>query len=312
MFWLSMLFLVATLLFLVTYFSTRGKEDRDSKSVADFTFVGSWLTGIASFGLLIWSMVYIVPPGTVGVQTFFGKVQEEYITEGFNLIHPLMNVQEKSVRTHSYTLQDRESISVISKDGLRMSLDVTVNYRHIADDAPWTVRNIGRKYADTILYAPTRTAVREVASKFTAQELYSTKREEAAGTFSEALRAKIDVILDEYGYEGDVVVIQQVQLRNVTIPDRIVQAIEEKLQAQEEAQKMVFTLEKERQEAERKRIEAQGIKDFQDIVRQGIDEQLLTWKGIEATQNLADSKNTKIVIFGSSENGGLPLILGSN
>ncbi|NNE84161.1 MAG: hypothetical protein HKN28_09340 [Alphaproteobacteria bacterium] len=146
-------------------------------------------------------------------------------------------------------------------------------------------------------------------TQFNSQEAYSDKRELLADETQKRLVGRIAALLAERQYDGQAVAVQQVLLRDVKLPTQIRASIEQKLAAEQEAQRMVFVLQKETQEAERKRIEARGIKDFQNIVREGIDEQLLRWKGIEATERLAESQNTKIVVIGGTD--GLPLILNS-
>lgn len=175
--------------------------------------------------------------------------------------------------------------------------------------------NTGPNYTEKVILPAVRTAVREAASKFTSQQAYSSQREMLAFEVERSIREKIVSIVSSYYTDGEEqlvpVLVEQVMIRNVGLPVTLAEAIERKASAEQDSLAMVFTLEKERQEAQRKEIEAQGIQTFQTIVRQGIDEQLLRWKGIEATQALAQSPNSKVVIFGSNENGGLPLILNS-
>jgi regulator of protease activity HflC (stomatin/prohibitin superfamily) len=191
-----------------------------------------------------------------------------------------------------------------------MPLDVTLAYRLVSADAPWLFRSIGPDYVDKVVRPASRTAVREAIAGFTAQEAYSTRRLELAATMDQLLTTRIRDLLsqrDDFGNRTGFM-IEQVMIRNVQLPPRMKNAIEEKLEAEQQALRMRFILEKERQEAERKRIEAQGISDFQNIVSRGISDQLLAWKGIEATQHLAQSTNAKIVIVGNPKNG-MPLII---
>ena len=303
MIYLAIPFLIAGAV--VRYFAAKMEESSDTG------FLRALGIGLMGLGLALGTLstVTIVSAGHVGVKALFGKVQEDYLPEGLHFVNPFLSVIEMSVRTEAYTMTGEQTITVLSADGLRMPLDVTVNYRLIATDAPWAYRNLGYYYEEKLILPPTRTAVREAASLFTSQELYATKRNAAAGNMQSSLREKIDVILQEYNHTGSVVAVQQVLLRNVGLPDKVREAIEKKLEAEQQAQQMEFVLAKERQEAERKEIEAKGIAAFQDIVRQGIDEQLLRWKGIEATRELAESGNAKVLIFGNSDTGGLPVIL---
>lgn len=265
------------------------------------------------------SSVAIIPAGHVGVAVVFGKVSTRHLSEGLNLVNPFARVEKMSVRTETYTMsavfsegkvQGDDSIQALSADGLLMPLDITVAYRLVASDGPMLYRNIGPDYVDKIVRPAARTAVREAVAGFTAQESYSTRREELAKKMDEMLTQRLRSLLAQHedfrGRNG--FIIEQVMIRNVQLPPKVKDAIEEKLSAEQQALRMQFVLQKERQEAERKRIEAQGIADFQRIVAQGISEPLLAWKGIEATQQLAHSQNAKIVIIGNPKNG-MPLII---
>ena len=269
--------------------------------------------------LLLWSCIAVVPAGHVGVAVVFGKVQSHALSEGLNLINPFAVIEDMSARTETYTMsavptegkvQGDDSIQALSSDGLLMPLDITVAYRLIAADGPQMFRNIGPDYVDKIVRPSARTAVREAIAGFTAQEAYSTKREQLARRMDELLTQRLKELLAQHAeFQGrSGFVIEQVMIRNVQLPAKVKDAIEEKLSAEQQALRMQFVLQKERQEAERKRIEAQGIADFQKIVAQGISQPLLEWKGIEATQQLAHSQNTKIVVIGNPKNG-MPLII---
>lgn len=303
---LFILAIIASIVFFISLIVTLWGELNDKVPGILWTVISFIVTIV----LFIASLIVQVPTGHVGVKTVFSKVIEnEHLTEGLNFVLPWVDVNKMSVRTHSLSLSGNNAIQVLSSDGLKIDLDITVNYRLMGPDAPWVYQNLGTRYQESIVIPAVRTAVREASAQFTFQQLYSESRDEAAELMAKSVRKTIQVILDEYGRKGGVVTVQQVLIRNVGLPDKIKESIEQKLQAEQEAQRMVFVLEKEKQEADRKRIEAKGIKDFQDIVRQGIDEQLLRWKGIEATQELAKSTNSKVVIFGSSDTGGLPIIL---
>jgi regulator of protease activity HflC (stomatin/prohibitin superfamily) len=262
--------------------------------------------------------VVVVPAGHVGVPVLFGNVQQRTLEEGLRFKNPLAEVELMTVRTEVYTMSGTlregqkvgdDSIKVLSKDGLEMPLDISVAYRLVPGDAPGIYQTIGPNYIEKIIRPAARTAIREAASNFTAQEAYSTKRTELADSAQQGMSRRIQELLARQElFDGQGFVIQQVMLRNVSLPSRLRAAIEEKLSAEQEAQRMEFVLDKERKEAERKKIEAQGIQDFQKIVSEGISEQLLRWKGIEATSEIARSSNAKVIVIGSGE-GGLPVIL---
>jgi prohibitin 1 len=191
-----------------------------------------------------------------------------------------------------------------------MPLDVTIAFRLVGSDAPRVYRDIGEDYLEKIIRPASRTAVREAIAGFTAQEAFSTKREELPQKMHDLLAARIRALLEQRDtFKGATgFVVDQVMLRKIQLPDKVRNAIEAKLESAQQAEQMQFVLEKERQEAERKRIEAKGVSDFQTIVSQSINANLLQWKGIEATEALAKSQNAKIVVIGSGKNG-LPVIL---
>jgi regulator of protease activity HflC (stomatin/prohibitin superfamily) len=265
------------------------------------------------------SCAVIIPAGHVGVQVLFGKVKPTALTEGIQIINPFVDVQEMSVRTETYTMsatgnegptRGDDSIQALSSDGLLMPLDITIAFRLVGGDAPRVYRDIGADYVDKIIRPASRTAVREAIAGFTAQEAYSTKREALPQKMHELLTERMRSLLEQRedfrGATGFIV--DQVMLRKIQLPDKVKNAIEAKLEAAQQAEQMQFVLDKERQEAERKRIEAKGVSDFQTIVSQSINTNLLQWKGIEATEALSKSQNAKIVIIGSGKNG-LPVIL---
>ena len=279
---------------------------------------GKALAVLAGF-FLLWSFVAVVPAGHAGVPVVFGKVQNRHLSEGLNLVNPFASIQKMTVRTETYTMsaviqegpvKGDDSIQALSADGLLMPLDITVAYRLVPKDGPWIYRNIGPDYVDKVIRPTARTAVREAIAGFTAQEAYSTRREELGRRMDELLTSRLKALMSQHDDFGDKrgFFVEQVMIRNVQLPPKVKEAIEEKLSAEQQALRMQFVLQKERQEAERKRIEAQGIADFQRIVSLGISDPLLAWKGIEATQQLAHSANAKIVIIGNPKNG-LPLIV---
>ena len=275
---------------------------------------------LAAAGILFLSSAFvIIPAGHVGVQVLFGKVKPEPLTEGISVINPFATVQEMSVRTETYTMsatlsegtvRGDDSIQVLSSDGLLMPLDVTIAFRLVGTDAPRVYRDIGADYLEKVIRPASRTAVREAIAGFTAQEAFSTKREELPQKMHDLLASRIRSLLEQRDtFKGATgFVVDQVMLRKIQLPDKVRNAIEAKLESAQQAEQMQFVLEKERQEAERKRIEAKGVSDFQTIVSQSINANLLQWKGIEATEALSKSQNAKIVVIGSGKNG-LPVIL---
>jgi regulator of protease activity HflC (stomatin/prohibitin superfamily) len=245
--------------------------------------------------ILFYASIASVKSGHVGVLTLFGRVTGEVLSEGIHLVNPFKVNHEMSVRTQEI----KESASVPSSEGLVINLDTSLIFHLNAEKAAEVYQKIGPNYAEVLVEPNLRAAIREATAAHTANALYTGEREIVAKQISDQLSA----LLTKRGF-----IVESILLRDIQLPMTLKASIEAKQQAEQEALAMSFRLQKEKQEAERKRIEAQGIRDFQQIVAQGISSQLLEWKGIEATENLAKSANSKIVVIGNSK--GLPLILG--
>jgi prohibitin 1 len=241
---------------------------------------------------LLFSMVKIVPPGYVGILILFGKI-EGSITEGLHLVNPLVSMELMNVRTQEVF----EHAEAPSREGLNISLEVSCLYHLKPEEAVRVYRLIGPSYQEIVVKPQFRSAIRGVTVRHDAKDLYTSSREMIANEILETLVTD----LNKRGLE-----VENILLRRIQLPASVVEAINSKLAAEQEAQRMRFVLVKEEQEAQRKQIEAQGIQNFQRIVSQGISDQLLRWKGIEATSRLADSPNSKVVIIGGKD--GLPLI----
>ena len=258
------------------------------------------LAGVAVAALLVLLLLFAsvarVPAGHVGVLTLFGRVTGETLPEGIHLVNPFKENNILSIRTQ----QVKESASVPSSEGLVMALDTSLLYHLNPERAADAYQKIGPAYESTIVEPSLRAAIREATASHSANALYTGEREKVAREIYERLSAD----LNRRG-----ITVEQVLLRDIQLPATLKASIETKQQAEQESLAMSFRLQKEKQEAERKRIEAAGVRDFQQIVSQGISPALLEWKGIEATESLARSQNTKIVVMGNSKNG-LPIILG--
>lgn len=246
--------------------------------------------------LLLLSFFRIVPPGHVGVPVVLGRVQRQ-LPSGLGVVVPIATVALMDVRTNAYTMsstrdegQQRgdDAIDALASDGLTVALDVTVWFRLSSTAASWVYQNIGPDYVDKIVRPSIRTALRDAASRFTASELYS-----AGGRT--AYTAVVDSLLD-VAFEGKGIIRERVLLRRVKLPDVVMQAIEAKLAEDQNAQKMEFTLAKERKEAERKRIEAQGIADANRVIAGSLTNSYLTWYYVEMLKKVAESQNNTFVI----------------
>jgi regulator of protease activity HflC (stomatin/prohibitin superfamily) len=258
------------------------------------------IIGLAIVGLiaviLLFNCITRIGTGNVGVLTLFGRVTGESLPEGIHIINPLKTVNEMSIRSQSV----KESASVPSSEGLMMSLDTSLIYHLNPERAAEVFQKLGPTYEDVVIEPSLRSAIREATASHSANALYSGERDLVAKQIFDSLNSQLTA-------RG--MIIENILLRDIQLPATLKQSIELKQQAEQEALAMNFRLQKETQEAQRKRIEAQGVRDFQQIVAQGITPSLLEWKGIEATERLANSTNAKIVVVGNPKNG-LPLILG--
>ena len=252
------------------------------------------LIGLGIVGLigviLLSSCITRVPTGHVGVLTLFGRVTGEVLPEGMHLINPLKTSNEMSIQTQTI----KESASVPSSEGLVMNLDTSLIYHLNPEKASEVFQKIGANYETVVIEPTLRAAIREATASHSANALYTGEREMVAKQISDQLATALNP-------RG--LLVENVLLRDIQLPQTLKTSIEAKQQAEQEALAMNFRLQKEKQEAERKRIEAAGIRDFQQIVAQGISPQLLEWKGIEATELLSKSPNTKVVVIGNPKNG---------
>jgi len=242
----------------------------------------------------LYSSTTIVPAGHVGVQDFFGRVSDRILSPGINLIAPGTHVVKFSVQTREL----KEAASVPTSEGLIVNLDVSLLFRLRPEAAARVYKTIGTRFEGVVIDPQLRSIIRDVTAEYEAKFLYSSSRE----VVSQNMFKHIQVALVPRGIEAE-----QVLLRNVQLPPLLTTAIQEKLQAEQQAQRMRFVLDRERQEAERKRVEAQGIADFQGIVARGISAELLKWKAIEVAHELSKSPNAKLIVLGDKT--GLPIIL---
>ena len=263
--------------------------------------------GLVIIGILTSCFVQI-SPGEVGVQTLFGKVQTGVLTEGLNVVNPLIEVTHFDVRTQNYTMsavhdegdhEGDDAIRVLAADGLEVVIDLSVLYHIIPDKAPDILRTIGQDIKTVIVRPVSRTKIRDNAVFYDAVALYSTKREE----FQQKIFQTIEL---EFRNRG--IVLENLLIRNIQLPESVKTTIESKINAEQEAQKMKFVLDKERQEADRKRVEAQGIADYQRILTSTLTDKLIQYEQIKAQKELAASPNSKIVIMGGGKSA--PILLG--
>lgn len=252
------------------------------------------------------SSIKQIDAGQIGVQSLFGKVQDEILLSGLNVVNPLMEIKSIDVRTQNYTMSGvhnegevagDDAIRVLTADGLEVVIDLTVLYRVQANQAPKIVREIGYDFKNIVVRPITRTKIRDNAVYYTAVDLYSLKRDE----FQTRIFKTIEENLKARG-----MVLEQLLVRNISLPASVKGSIEEKIKAEQEAQKMQYVLQKEKQEAERKRVEAQGIADYQRIISMGLGDKQLQYEQIQAMKGLMTSPNAKVIIMGG---GKTPIIL---
>ena len=257
-------------------------------------------------GILVKSTV-MIDAGQIGVKVLFGNVQNEVLGSGLHFINPLMEVRSLDIKTQNYTMSGTndegmkktgdDAIRVLTADGLEVTIDLTVLYKLLPSEAPKLVRETGVDYTDKIVRPLTRTKIRDNAVYYDAISLYSSKRDEFQSRIFKSIEA-------DFKIRG--LVLEQLLVRNITLPQSVKTTIEQKINAEQDAQKMQFVLLKEKQEAERKRVEAQGIADYQRIINIGLTSQQLQYEQIKANLELAKSPNAKVIIMGR---GNTPVIL---
>lgn len=287
-----LIFLIIIVVIVTSLKRTAGSNERLSRMlniVRNIAYVAIAVT-------IILLAIVQVGPGEVGVQVLFGSVQNGTLHSGLNLVNPLVSVEKMDVKTQAYTMSSArdegqvkgdDAITSLSMDGLTIKLDLTVWYRLNDDDAPQVYRTIGTDYVEKIVRPAIRTAIRDASVLYSATDIYSSKREDFVHVVTKNL---------DDAFNGRGVVLERVLLRNVELPEKVRTAIDEKIAAEQQAQQMVYVLQKERQEAERKKVEAQGISDAQRIVSLTITPQYLQYNYIQTMKDLMNSKNSTFVI----------------
>jgi regulator of protease activity HflC (stomatin/prohibitin superfamily) len=279
---------------------------RNNPALEKFKPVGR-IVGFLFIALgIMTSCVKQIDAGDVGVKVLFGSIQNDVMSSGLHFINPLLDVKRIDVKTQNYTMSgihdegDRagdDAIRVLTSDGLEVTIDLTVLYRVVAADAPRLLRETGEDYRDKIVRPITRTKIRDNAVYYQAVDLFGNKRDE----FQQRIYKSIE---DDFKKRG--LMLEQLLVRNITLPNSVKASIESKINAEQDAKKMEFVLLKEKQEAERKRVEAQGISDYQRIINTGLTDQQLQYEQIKAMKELALSQNAKVIVMGK---GNTPLIL---
>jgi regulator of protease activity HflC (stomatin/prohibitin superfamily) len=290
--------MIAILIFLIIVIVVITSVKKSSDNDKLKKILGLIRTGIYFLILvvLVSSCIVQIGPGEVGIQTLFGSVQGRVLYSGLNFVNPLVDVEKMDVKTQAYTMsvihdegvrQGDDAITTLSSDGLTLKLDLTVWYRLSAEEAPMEFQSIGIDYVNKIVRPAIRTSIRDVSVLYAATEIYSNKREDFVREVTKNL---------EKSFQGRGVILERVLLRNVELPEMVRNAIDEKIAAEQKAQQMVYVLQKERQEAERKKVEAQGISDAQKIVSQTITQPYLQYLYIQTMKELTTSQNKTFLI----------------
>jgi regulator of protease activity HflC (stomatin/prohibitin superfamily) len=296
-------FIIFGVILLLLSFSLKNNTNPFSKFSNSIKIVGFLLIALGIFS----SMFKQIDAGKVGVKSLYGNVEPDILESGLHIINPLLDVTDFDIQTQNYTMsaihdegnkEGDDAIRVLSNDGLEVVIDLTVLYRISPELAPKIFKQIGENYADKIVRPVTRTRIRDNAVYYDAVALYSTKRNE----FQQRIFKTIEADFKSRG-----LVLEQLLIRNINLPSSVKTTIESKINAEQDAQKMTFILQKEKQEAERKRVEAQGIADYQRIISTGLSDKQLQYEQIKAQKELAASPNTKIIFMNGK--GSAPVIL---
>jgi regulator of protease activity HflC (stomatin/prohibitin superfamily) len=294
--------LIIGVILIIISFTLKANESPLSKFSNLFKIIGFVVILIG----LLSSAFKQIDAGKVGVKSLFGNVQSDVLESGLHMVNPLVDITIFDAQTQNYTMsvihdegekEGDDAIRVLSNDGLEVIIDLTVLYRVLPNEAPKILKGIGENYTDKIVRPVTRTRIRDNAVYYDAVALYSSKRAE----FQQRIFKTIEADFKSRG-----LVLEQLLIRNINLPSSVKTTIESKINAEQEAQKMIFVLQKEKQEAERKRVEAQGIADYQKIISSGLTDKQLQYEQIKAQKEIATSSNTKIIFMGK---GSAPVIL---
>lgn len=294
--------LIIGIILIIISFTLKANESPISKFSNLFKILGFVVILIG----LLSSAFKQIDAGKVGVKSLFGNVQSDVLESGLHMVNPLVDITAFDIQTQNYTMsvihdegekEGDDAIRVLSNDGLEVIIDLTVLYRVLPNEAPKILKGIGVDYTDKIVRPVTRTRIRDNAVYYDAVALYSSKRAE----FQQRIFKTIEADFKSRG-----LMLEQLLIRNINLPTSVKTTIESKINAEQEAQKMIFVLQKEKQEAERKRVEAQGIADYQKIISSGLTDKQLQYEQIKAQKEIATSSNTKIIFMGK---GSAPVIL---
>jgi len=279
---------------------------KNNPMISKFAGTGRIIGGLFILLGIATSSIKQIDAGEVGVKVLFGSVQQDVLASGLHFVDPLLDIKKVDIKTQNYTMSGvndegnkagDDAIRVLTSDGLEVTIDLTVLYRVVSSEAPRLLRETGDDFRDKIVRPITRTKIRDNAVYYQAVDLFGNKRDE----FQSRIYKSIE---DDFRKRG--LMLEQLLVRNITLPNSVKASIESKINAEQDAKKMEFVLQKEKQEAERKRVEAQGIADYQRIINTGLTDQQLQYEQIKAMKELALSTNAKVIVMGK---GSSPIIL---
>jgi len=266
-------------------------------------------TLIVIVGLIVLSVAssfwIVIEAGQTGVQSLFGKVKDTEYSSGFHVKNPLVKITKMNIRTQEYTMSisqgegnkfGADAITSLTKEGLSVDLDITVLYNLKEENASDVYRDVGVSYEDVIIRPQIRSVIREVIAKYSAKDIYSEKREEATNEILQKLKER----LGARGIEAE-----EVLLRNIQLPENLANSIQQKLQAEQDAERYDFILDKEQKEAQRKRVEAEGQRDAQKIINESLTTRYLEYLYIES---LKEREGT--IYVPTNPDNGTPLFRG--
>jgi regulator of protease activity HflC (stomatin/prohibitin superfamily) len=246
--------------------------------------------------LLILNSCAIIRPGEVAVRQSFGKLKPIKKTQGLVLLE---TITTRLVKIPTRTINRDVFLNLPSKEGLNVAAEISILYHVDRNKALDIINEVGINFERVLILSTFRSASADVCAKFFAKDMHSGKRSE----IEKEIRLQMSNILKDRGF-----VIESVLLKSIKLPSGLYSAIENKLQAEQQAQQMEFILQRERKEAERKRIEAAGIRDAQNIIKEGITKGNIEWRSLEVLQELGSSPNAKIIIT----DGKTPVLINGN
>ncbi|MEM9457332.1 MAG: prohibitin family protein [Myxococcota bacterium] len=247
----------------------------------------AWVTASVLSGLLAGGCA-VIQPGEVGVKSKWGRLDERIYQPGPVAIN---HISSRMIRIPTQTVNREVRLNLPSKEGLNVSAEISILYHINAERAPDVIRDVGLEYEEVLILSVFRSASADICARFFAKDMHSGKRAE----IEEQIQKEMDALLAERGF-----IIEAVLLKSISLPPGLYTAIEDKLEAEQEAQRMQFVLQREQREAERKKIEAEGVRDAQKVVADGLSDEIIQWRSLEVFERLASSPNAKVIVTDGS------------